>query len=189
MCLHVYCLTRQATTSLHVTVQYTASAPSRPKGSIFHGTTDHVERLLRFCRESGKPCALLMPNYVYMKVRSGFGYLSNGLFRCGGPDAACQKLLSMIILIPNQDYFPESTRGLSLAAIEPSCGRYSYEAPRAEVFRDSHGQVRNKKTKKTAPFVSFWYLLAPAQQSQGTSKGHRPWWSGAPAAHVLQEPR
>ena len=40
-----------------------------------------------------------------------------------------------------QDYFPEATRGLSAAAIEPSCGRYTYEAPRAEAFRDSHGQV------------------------------------------------
>ena len=29
---------------------YTASAPSRGSGSLFRGTTDHVERLLRFCR-------------------------------------------------------------------------------------------------------------------------------------------
>ena len=28
--------------------------------------------LLHLCRESGKPCALLMPNYVYMKVRGLF---------------------------------------------------------------------------------------------------------------------
>jgi hypothetical protein len=43
---------------------YTSSAPRRAPGSLFHGTTDHVERLLRYCRSCGKPCALLMPNYV-----------------------------------------------------------------------------------------------------------------------------
>ena len=43
---------------------YTSSAPRCPPGSLFHGTTDHVERLLRYCRSCGKPCALLMPNYV-----------------------------------------------------------------------------------------------------------------------------
>ena len=68
-----------------------------------------------------------------------------------------------------QDYFAEATRGLSIAAIEPP-GRYTYEAPRAakaqgggdNAFRDANGQARTKKTKKTAPFVSFWYLLGPA---------------------------
>jgi len=55
-------------------------------------------------------------------------------------------------------FFAAATKGLVVAAVEPS-GRYAYEAPRVDTARggggasavlDANGQIRNKKTKKTA---------------------------------------
>ncbi|CAE8590786.1 unnamed protein product, partial [Polarella glacialis] len=56
---------------------YTSSAPVRQRSSMFSGTTDHVERLLRYCLTCQRPCACLMPNYVYMK--GYFNQLMKGL--------------------------------------------------------------------------------------------------------------
>ena len=45
-------------------------------------------------------------------------------------------------------FFAAATKGLTVAAVEPS-GRYAYEAPRTDAVLDANGQIRNKKTKKT----------------------------------------
>eukprot|EP00927_Polykrikos_kofoidii_P045396 TRINITY_DN39365_c0_g1_i1.p1 TRINITY_DN39365_c0_g1~~TRINITY_DN39365_c0_g1_i1.p1 ORF type:complete len:461 (-),score=48.94 TRINITY_DN39365_c0_g1_i1:105-1487(-) len=123
---------------------YTANAPARSnRDSIFWGTRDHVERLLTFCSKVDRPCCLLMPNHYYMKP-----------------------------------YFKTIVAGLRFAFLAPS-RRYEYEAPRLlEGDRargnvlDAHGKARNKKTRRTAPFVSFWYLLG--SRSDGGA-----WWEPA----------
>ena len=41
---------------------------------------DHVERLLTYCVNSNKPFILLLPNYVYMKVRIHLRFFFNIIF-------------------------------------------------------------------------------------------------------------
>jgi len=124
---------------------YTSSAPARARPSIFFGATDHVERLLRYCDKCKKPCALLLPVHYYMKP-----------------------------------YFKTCTANQYLAFLDPS-ERYTYDAPHSSSSNlagpsvlDAHGASRNKKTRKTSPFVSFWYLLSPWVQGQGA------WWHTSP---------
>jgi len=105
---------------------YTNTAAPCSRSSIFNGTADHVERLLRYSRACGKPCALLVPSYVYMKP-----------------------------------FFDTYTRGHEVSFLAPSAGRYTYEAPKLEDVLDAHGHSRSKKTRKTSPFTSMWYLLSP----------------------------
>jgi len=132
---------------------YTAKATPRRAG-LFRNSVDHIERLLLFCRQSRKPAALLMPNFVYTRA-----------------------------------YFDVLTVGQHVAFLAP-VERYVYEAPREERLigagmsaRDAHGHDRTKKTRTTAPFPSFWYLLSPKSASD---TGSTPWWlrAGASSCHL-----
>lgn len=107
---------------------------------------DHISRLMTFALNCNKPYFLLMPNFVYTKVRF------------------LLKIIWFYYLLALQDYYVTIPSPKQPFYIVPS-KRLQYTTPKVLLcslqeqskFHILQGRRQLKSSKYTSPFPSFWY--------------------------------
>lgn len=101
---------------------------------------DHIERMLRFCTQSGKPWLALVPNYVYTHA-----YYSQALSGEEEAERPAKKKFDAGAL-HSWERSKQAAGAKPFYIVPPK--RYTYYVP---------GGVRSKREVPTSPFLSFWY--------------------------------
>jgi hypothetical protein len=95
-------------------------------------TAEHIPSLLKFCKNAGKPCLLLLPNYCLHKYKK---HIDAMIFK----DNNCK------VTSTNDMFYVWSKQ------------RYKYKSPKFARSKD-----KARKDRVTSPFVSFWYCYVPS---------------------------
>mmetsp|Transcript_10522 Transcript_10522/g.38720 ORF Transcript_10522/g.38720 Transcript_10522/m.38720 type:complete len:434 (+) Transcript_10522:121-1422(+) len=110
---------------------------------------DHVERLLRFCGQCGRPWLALLPNYVYRK-----DYYKRALV-----DFPAQRPL---FIVPAKRYYYWAPKGVSgqrvsSSATEGNAAPADTLAPTKKATQKKKRTHTSAQGERTSPFISFWY--------------------------------
>lgn len=126
-------------------------------------SADHMQRLLQFVSSSGRPWALLVPNYVYTK-----DYFAS---LCPAASAA-------------------RGHGRSQADAQAQARSVFYLCPaRRYLYTTPKGRRQEKSAKYTSPFPTFWYcsLLGADSQQQQQQQGMHQAERGAGTVELLSK--